>query len=258
MRYGERVERIVTEKSRVRGVALEDGEIVAARSVVAAADIRQTFHRLLDPGLVPADFRQLLAETPVSDTFVILSLVLDRDPAAWGFDRIDAYYTETPDIDRALTPNDPEHSMISLQFPEFHATRGDTRRHAAVRATNRGARNLRVPGSLGDRAGLCPHRGIPPAQRGVRRAAYRPGRKLHARAARAYRLAGHRHSADHVSLHPERLGAPAGWSYTSTQRWQQRVPFARGLYLAGHWVGPSGLYNVAQSGKNAGELMLRN
>ncbi len=54
------------------------------------------------------------------------------------------------------------------------------------------------------------------------------------------------------------LGAPVGWSYTSTQRWSQRVPFVEGLYLAGHWVGPSGIYNVAQSGKNAAELILRN
>jgi phytoene dehydrogenase-like protein len=30
------------------------------------------------------------------------------------------------------------------------------------------------------------------------------------------------------------LGAPVGWSYTSTQRWQQRVSFIRSLYLAGH------------------------
>jgi phytoene dehydrogenase-like protein len=54
------------------------------------------------------------------------------------------------------------------------------------------------------------------------------------------------------------LGAPVGWSYTSTQRWQQKVAFVEGLYLAGHWVGPSGIYNVAQSGKNAAELVIRN
>jgi phytoene dehydrogenase-like protein len=54
------------------------------------------------------------------------------------------------------------------------------------------------------------------------------------------------------------LGASVGWSYTSTQQWKQKVPFIDGLYLAGHWVGPSGIYNVASSGKNAAELILRN
>jgi len=54
------------------------------------------------------------------------------------------------------------------------------------------------------------------------------------------------------------LGSPVGWSYTSMEQWKQKVPFIRGLYLAGHWVGPSGIYNVANSGKNVAELILRN
>ena len=53
------------------------------------------------------------------------------------------------------------------------------------------------------------------------------------------------------------LGSSLGWSYTSTQKWRQKVPFVKGLFLAGHWVGPSGIYNVAISGKNAAELILR-
>jgi hypothetical protein len=52
-------------------------------------------------------------------------------------------------------------------------------------------------------------------------------------------------------------GAPVGWSYTSRRRWKQRIPFVTGLYLAGHWYGPSGIYNVTLSGKNAAALVLR-
>ena len=52
-------------------------------------------------------------------------------------------------------------------------------------------------------------------------------------------------------------GAAVGWSYTSTQRWKQKAPFVEGLYFAGHWVGPSGIYNVAVSGRNAAELARR-
>jgi phytoene dehydrogenase-like protein len=52
-------------------------------------------------------------------------------------------------------------------------------------------------------------------------------------------------------------GAAVGWSYTSTQRWKQKAPFVEGLYFAGHWVGPSGIYNVAVSGRNAAELVSR-
>lgn len=52
------------------------------------------------------------------------------------------------------------------------------------------------------------------------------------------------------------LGAPVGWGHTSTQRWQKRAPFVDELSLAGHWVGPSGIYSVALSARNAAELIL--
>ena len=50
-----------------------------------------------------------------------------------------------------------------------------------------------------------------------------------------------------------------GIIFDITAHWtvaHERVPFVDGLYLAGHWVGPSGIFNVAQSGKNAAELIL--
>ena len=52
-------------------------------------------------------------------------------------------------------------------------------------------------------------------------------------------------------------GAPVGWNYTSRRRWKQRVPFLKGLYQAGHWVGPSGALWVTRSGTWAADLVLR-
>jgi len=52
-------------------------------------------------------------------------------------------------------------------------------------------------------------------------------------------------------------GAPVGWHYAGQRRWKQRVPFVRGLYQAGHWVGPSGAVPVTRSGKWAAELVLK-
>ena len=52
-------------------------------------------------------------------------------------------------------------------------------------------------------------------------------------------------------------GVPVGQSYTSGQRWKQKVPFIKGLYCAGHWFGPSGIYNVTLSCKNAATLILK-
>ena len=53
IRYGERVKSIITEAGRVCGVTLESGETVRSHCVVSAVDIRQTFHRFLDPSLRP-------------------------------------------------------------------------------------------------------------------------------------------------------------------------------------------------------------
>lgn len=254
IRTGEQVARILTEGDRIGGVVLASGETVTARCVVAAADIRQTFDRLLDPSLVPTAFRRKLDDTPVSGSYVILSIVLDRNPATWGFDPIDVFYTDTDDINRALTPDDPEHSLISLQFPEFRAsTDGEPRFGLQVVA----------PATFGYRD----HWGTGPglartdaydqikgdfAQRLITRAErYMPNLRQHIVSLDiATPLTLHRYTLND-------LGAPVGWSYTSTQRWAQRVPFVKGLYLAGHWVGPSGIYNVAQSGKNAAELILK-
>ncbi|MFX1356363.1 MAG: hypothetical protein ACFFA8_03685 [Promethearchaeota archaeon] len=52
-------------------------------------------------------------------------------------------------------------------------------------------------------------------------------------------------------------GATVGWHYTQIKPWKQEAPFTRGLYLSGHWTGPSGIPAVIQSGKNAVELILR-
>jgi len=53
-------------------------------------------------------------------------------------------------------------------------------------------------------------------------------------------------------------GAAVGWSYTDLKQWKQENPFIKGLYQAGHWVGPSGIPSVIYSGKNVSELILRN
>lgn len=39
----------------------------------------------------------------------------------------DASHTDTADIDKALTPDDPEHSLFSIQFSEFNTEASDGR-----------------------------------------------------------------------------------------------------------------------------------
>ena len=60
----------------------------------------------------------------------------------------------------------------------------------------------------------------------------------------------HRYTLNHQ-------GAAVGWHYTQVKPWKQEIPFIRGMYIAGHWTGPSGIPAVIQSGKSAAELILQ-
>jgi prolycopene isomerase len=254
IRYGERVRHIGVAQGRVSGVTLESGESVEAIAVLSAADIRQTFYQLLDPARVPSSYRKSLENTPVSGTFVIVSLVTDSAPAAFGVQAIDTFYTDTADIAEMLAPDDPEHSMISVQFPEFHEPGREDRHHGMQLVA---PASYEYKGRWATAAGQASGEAYQQlkedfAARLIARAErYLPG------------LSGHILDEDiaiPITLQRYTLndrGSPVGWSYTSTQRWKQRVPFLPGLYLAGHWVGPSGIFNVAQSGKNAAELIVR-
>lgn len=255
IRYGAKVKAIRVQDRRVRGIALENGDEIDAKYVVSAADARQTFFRLMDPSQAPEDIKQKLENTHVSDTFVIVSIVTDIDPAANGPGNTDAFISATTDINKALTPDDPGDSMFSIQFPEFHEKHADGRLHGIQLValasfefrdhwrTGPGYERTEEYGQLKEEF----------ARKLIWRAEqYIPGLSEHIISMDvATPMTMHRYTLNNH-------GSPVGWSYADMKRWNQKVPFIHGLYLAGHWVGPSGIYNVTASGKNAAELILRN
>lgn len=254
LRCGETVTQILVEDQHVRGVVLQSGEVVKADYVVSAADIRQTFFTLMDRALVPAEYQNKLETTPISSTFVIVSLVVDANPADFGFEHMDAFYTDTADIAQALTPDDPARSLVSIQFPEFRDETADPS-HYGVQLVALASFDFREQWASGDgHTRTESYRAMKEkiaAELVARAEKYWPGLRDHiVEMDIATPLTMHAYTRNDQ-------GASVGWSYTSKERWTQRVPFVDGLYLAGHWVGPSGVYNVAKSGKNAAELILR-
>jgi phytoene dehydrogenase-like protein len=221
--------------------------------VVAAADIRRTFGSLVDPALTPPAFRRKLEQTPVSISFVIVSLVLNRDPASFGVLPMDAFITDTADVATMLGADDPEHAFFSVQFPEFRVQGADETLYGL---------QVLAPASYGFARWETGANGEPTdkylrlkeefaARLMERTERFMPGIGAHV---------VHMDIATPITMSRytlNDLGSPVGWSYTSTARWKQRVDFIAGLYLAGHWVGPSGIYNVAISGRNAAELVMR-
>ena len=58
IRTNEAVREVILEKGRAVGVALQDGEAIRAKTVISNLHPKVLFERLVDPGLLPADFRE--------------------------------------------------------------------------------------------------------------------------------------------------------------------------------------------------------
>ena len=259
--YRQKVMRILVEGGRVAGVELEDGSRLSANAVVAAMDARQLYTGLLDPALMPPAFRRKLDAYPPSEPYVILSVVTDLDPAAFGFEGTDTFVASSPNLKETLAPNDPERGFFELVFPRFRTPEASPRHHGlqiVAPATfdyeqrwrsgpglERGEAYRQLKGSYAD--ALLRHA-----------ESLLPGLRQHIL---------HLDVATPLTMHRYTLndrGAPVGWGYRNPLRWKQRVAFRRGwnpagmpaLYQAGHWVGPSGVVNAATSGKHAAELAL--
>lgn len=58
IRTGEGVAEILTRQGRATGVVTDSGAMIEARAVVSGAHPKITFERLLDPALLPVDFRE--------------------------------------------------------------------------------------------------------------------------------------------------------------------------------------------------------
>jgi phytoene dehydrogenase-like protein len=254
IRYRTRVTAILTSGRKVSGVLLDDRSELHAPAVVSAVDARQTFYRLLHRDRVPGSYRKALDTTPVSQSYGIVSAVTTLDPTILGFDGTDVFVSPTTDASRGLESTDPADCFFLMAFPQYYEPNADR----SLRAVQ-----IVAPSSYD----WHEHWDTSPTpERGE---AYRAlkeqwGRTIVDRAQEYLpRLSSHLELADvatpitmyRYTLNTE--GAPVGWHYSSRRRWKQRVPFLKGLYQAGHWVGPSGALWVTRSGKWAAELVVR-
>jgi len=84
VRVGATVASISVAGARAVGVVLEDGSEVAAPLVLSSADPDRTFRRMLDPALLPDDFRDDLATLDYRSPVAKINLALDRLPSFRG------------------------------------------------------------------------------------------------------------------------------------------------------------------------------
>jgi phytoene dehydrogenase-like protein len=74
------VREILTAKGRAAGVVLASGEMIRTRTIVSNLHPKLTFERLLDPALLPADFRERIARYRSGSATFRMNLALSELP----------------------------------------------------------------------------------------------------------------------------------------------------------------------------------
>ncbi|HRD45776.1 MAG TPA: NAD(P)/FAD-dependent oxidoreductase [Caulobacter sp.] len=80
IRTGIGVREIITAKGRAVGVVTDAGEAIAAATVVSNAHPKITFERLIDPALLPADFRERIGRYRSGSGTFRMNLALSEPP----------------------------------------------------------------------------------------------------------------------------------------------------------------------------------
>jgi phytoene dehydrogenase-like protein len=254
IRYSQKVKEILIQNQKVAGVKLDDNTEIKSKYVVSTVDTHQTFYKLLDPQILPAKFKKRIDSTPLSDSFLIVSLVTDINLETYGFNKGEFFVGSSLNIDDNLIPNSPENSGFVITIPHYKTEKAKPNNYGIQLATiatfdydnywrtgqnlQRGEDYKKLKESL--------------ASKLIKRAeAFIPDLSNHILDLDiATPITMHRYTLNHQ-------GVAVGWHYTQVKPWKQKVPFINGLFIAGHWTGPSGIPAVIQSGKSAVELILK-
>jgi phytoene dehydrogenase-like protein len=241
---GRRVERILTNGSRVTGVALDDGRRIAASLVISNIDARQTFDELLDPSHVPVRYMRRLRRMSVSPSAAAMYVATDLDVRGIGAAHDTTVYTGW-NHERSASPTaEWEIRGFSVLIPTLKdpslAPPGE---HLVIlKAFSPPVQDLLSGASdrLGDRM-LELAEGVLPDLRKHLTFVYED-----------------RTGASRTQVHA--LAPVYGWAATPYQTGTRRLPQEGpigGLLLSGHWTQPGhGVSIVMRSGIGAARLAL--
>ena len=116
VRLKTRVARILVMQGRAAGLTLADGTRIAAGAVVSNADLKRTFRELVDPRLLPADFRaRLEAAEPAPSAFMV-HLGVDYVPGGRPAIHVDGENSVGVEILSHVDPSaaPPGHSTVAI------------------------------------------------------------------------------------------------------------------------------------------------
>ncbi|MHB8865847.1 MAG: phytoene desaturase family protein [Pirellulaceae bacterium] len=108
IRRDSEVTRILTHEGRVQAVGLADGKSIEAPTVASSVDAHWTFERLLDPDVLPPEFRQAVARIDYSSASAKINLGLSALPN----------FTAAPSLDVAPHHHGTIHISPTLDYIE--------------------------------------------------------------------------------------------------------------------------------------------
>jgi all-trans-retinol 13,14-reductase len=249
------VTRIILENGKAIGVELADGRRVSSSYVVSNADGTQTFLKLVGEQHLNQKFVKELKETQLSAPFFLVSLGVNMDLNALGFDGTSIVYNRSGNIDDIYN-GDPDISTLWImmhslrepsQAPEGMATvqiatlfpynyMGYWKREADG---TRGKEYVELKETLADKLISSVERIIPELSNHI------ICKDI------ATPLTFERYTLN-------REGAGHGWFPTPRAKMRSQKTPIKNLYQAGHWTFPGfGIFTVALSGRHAARLVLK-
>jgi phytoene dehydrogenase-like protein len=249
------VTKILVQDGKAAGVELADGTKISSRYVVSNIDGRQTFLQLIGEQHLSPRFVRELKETRLTDSFFLISLGVDMDLKAMGFDGTSIVYNRSDNIDD-LWSGDPEKCLIWImmhslrdpsQAPEGMATvqiatpfpynyMGYWKREADG---TRGKEYTELKEALADKLIISVEEIIPQLSKQI-----------------VCKDIATPLTFERYSLNSE--GAAHGWFPVPSAKLRSQKTPIKNLYQAGHWTFPGfGIFAVVLSGRNAAKLVLK-
>jgi prolycopene isomerase len=249
------VKKIVVEDGKATGVELADGTKVRSRYVVSNADGRQTFLKLIGEQYLSPKLAKELKETRLTDSVFLVSLGVDIDLKAMGFDGTTIVYNRCDNIDniwggdtdkcslliRMHSLRDPSQApegMATVQimtlFPYDYMTYWKREKDGT-----RGKEYAELKEALADKLIASAGKIIPQLSEHI-----------------VCKDIATPLTFERYTLNSE--GASHGWFPAPGAKLRsQKTPF-KNLYQAGHWTFPGpGIFAVVLSGRNAAKLVLK-
>ena len=249
------VKNIVVEDGKAAGVNLADGTKVRPRYIVSNADGRQTFINLIGEQHLNPKFVRELKETRLTDPVFLVSLGVDMDLKAMGFNGTTIVYNRSDNLNH-LWSGDPEKCSLWIMMHSLHDPSQAPDGMATVQIMTpftynytgywkkekdgtRGKEYSELKEALADKLITAVEEIIPQLSQHI-----------------VCKDIATPLTFERYTLNSE--GASHGWFPVPGAKMRSQKTPIKNLYHAGHWTFPGfGIFSVVLSGRNAAQLVLK-